>query len=137
MSTAHAHHESPDHVPHVTPLDTYLKTYGALLVLTVITVGASRVDLGTTANLILALLIATVKATIVAAFFMHLIADHSFHTAIFLSSIVFLMVFVAFTMFDTEARGHTERVRRERPVNVADPFAVPAPPAEASAAPAK
>ncbi len=60
MSDAHSHaHGGPDHVPHVTPLPTYLKTFGALRVLTVITVGASYVDLGTSVNLAIAIFIAT------------------------------------------------------------------------------
>jgi cytochrome c oxidase subunit 4 len=126
MSTAHASpHAGADHVPHVTPLDIYLKTFGTLMVLTVITVGASYVNLGTTVNLILALIIATIKATVVAAFFMHLAADHKFHTIVFVSGIVFLLIFVAFTMFDTEFRGKLESVERDRPGYSGDPFAAP------------
>ena len=128
MSQAHAHHhEGPDHVPHVTPLSIYLRTFATLLVLTAITVGASYVDLGTSVNLAVAILIATVKAVVVAAFFMHLAADSKYYTLSLLSAFVFLGIFVAFTMFDTEARGKYDKIRRERPALVTDPFAAAKP----------
>lgn len=62
------HHDGPGHV-----LDrkVYDKVFGALLFLTVITVAASRVDFGAL-NMVVAMLIASVKAGIVALFFMHL-----------------------------------------------------------------
>jgi cytochrome c oxidase subunit 4 len=120
----HGHHShGPDHVPHVTPLPIYLKTFATLVVLTVITVGASYINLGTSVNLALALIIATTKACVVAAFFMHLASDHKFHTAVFASSIVFLGIFVAFTMFDTSARGQFDAQKKNRPAQMTDPFA--------------
>ncbi len=130
MSDAHADHAShehggPDHVPHVSPLSVYMKTFATLMVLTVITVGVSYVNLGTTANLIIAVIIATIKATIVAAFFMHLAHDNKFHTIIFASGLVFLAVFVTFTMFDTSWRGKAESVEHDRPKNSMDPWAAP------------
>lgn len=134
-AAAHDHHgHKPDHVPHVTPLATYLKTFGALMVLTVITVAVSRVDLGTTVNLIIALLIATMKATIVAAIFMHLYADHKFHTVIFVSSVVFLFIFVIFTSFDLNERGKAEMIERDRPQDSSKPWAEPSPTAKVAPA---
>ena len=49
----------------------YTKTLLALLVLTGITVGAAYIDLGS-GNVVVALIIATIKASLVALFFMHL-----------------------------------------------------------------
>ncbi len=133
---AHAHH-GPDHVPHVSPLSLYLKTFATLMVLTGITVGASLVNLGTSVNLLIALLIATIKASIVAAFFMHLATDQRFNALIFASSIVFLIIFVSFTAFDTMARGMFDPAKRDRPAIMTDPFAAaPTASAAASAAPA-
>jgi len=134
---AHAHHGpgSPDHVPHVTPLPVYLKTFGALVILTFVTVGVSYIDLGTTVNLIIAVAIATIKATTVAAFFMHLASDHKFHSVVFGSSLVFLAIFISFTMFDTTARGMFDTDKKNRPANMHDPFAVPTVSASAPAAP--
>lgn len=50
----------------------YLAVFGALLVLTVVTVGVSYLDLPTTPTVLLAIAIATGKAALVAMFFMHL-----------------------------------------------------------------
>ena len=53
----------------------YLTVFVALLVLTVVTVLASRIDLGDTGGVILAMIIAGVKGTLVAGVFMHLFSD--------------------------------------------------------------
>ena len=111
-----------DHVPHVLPLSTYLKTWGALLVLTAVTVGASYVNFGA-ANLWIALLIASVKAATVALVFMHLYYDNKFHAVIFGVSLVFLAIFIIFTMLDTQTRGRTDGIRGERPADIKAPFA--------------
>ncbi len=116
-------HGGADHVPHVLPLTHYFKTYGALLVLTVITVGASYVNLGTQVNLVLALGIATIKATVVALIFMHLYWDQKFFAIIFSSSVLFLAIFLAFTMFDTNARGVADPMEAEKPTDYKVPFA--------------
>ena len=62
---------------HVLPLRVYLGIGTALLVFTGITVGVSYVQLGAW-NIIVALLIASFKATLVALFFMHLLYDNKF-----------------------------------------------------------
>jgi cytochrome c oxidase subunit 4 len=56
---------------HVLPLKTYKTVLGALLILTIITVAVSRVDFGTM-NLVVAMVVASIKAVLVALFFMHL-----------------------------------------------------------------
>jgi cytochrome c oxidase subunit 4 len=117
---AHGGHGG-DHVPHVLPLKLYFATWGALIVLTVITVGASYIDFGT-GNIVIALLIATIKAITVAALFMHLLFDNKFHTIIIASSLIFLGIFISFTMFDTDGRGRASAIEGDRPANVAQPF---------------
>jgi len=129
LSDTHAHGHGRDHVPHVTPLPVYLKTFGTLVFLTLLTVGVSRINLGHTVNLIIAVVIATIKAVTVAAMFMHLYHDHKFHTAIFASSLVFLLVFVSFTMLDTEYRGKFGSLDGERVRSMDDPFNKVPPPA--------
>jgi cytochrome c oxidase subunit IV len=119
---AHATHAGGDHVPHVLPLHTYILTWVVLIVLTIITVAASYFNFGTW-NVVIALVIATTKATIVAAIFMHLRYDLKFHAIIFSFSLIFLGVFIAFTMYDTETRGRTDATEADRPVNVQTPFA--------------
>lgn len=127
-------------------MSLYLATWGTLLVLTVVTVGASYVNLGHTGNLIVALFIATIKASVVALIFMHLKWDHKFHSIIFFSSLLFLAVFIGITMSDTQFRGELENVENNHPVDIKNPFggevtgdfapAKPAAPAAAPAAPA-
>ncbi len=120
---AHGHGTaSADHVPHVLPIAHYVKIWGALMLLTGLTLAVSYVDLGA-ANIVVALLIATAKASLVAAVFMHLRYDHPFHAVIIGGSLLFLAVFIAFTLFDTDARGIGDRVRSDGPVDMKNPFA--------------
>ena len=53
-------------------IKVYIMVFAALAIGTVITVTASRVDFGGHVNVALALMIAAIKATLVAAIFMHL-----------------------------------------------------------------
>ncbi len=59
---------------HITPWWVYGAVYVALLVLTWVTVAVARVDLGAW-NVVVAVGIATVKAALVALFFMHLLHE--------------------------------------------------------------
>lgn len=65
---SHGHHDGPGHV-----LDrsVYNRVFVTLIVLTVITVAVSRVDFGVL-NIVVAMVIASIKALTVALFFMHL-----------------------------------------------------------------
>jgi cytochrome c oxidase subunit 4 len=86
----------------VTGPKTYGAVLGALLVLTAITVGASYIDFGSM-NTVMALVIATVKASLVALFFMHLRHD-KFNAVIFCGGLLFLGVFLIWTLFDVSYR---------------------------------
>ena len=92
------------HDDHITPLKVYLTVGVALLVLTAVTVQISLIHLGGW-NIVVALGIATLKASLVALFFMHLLYDKKIYTVVFLTSVVFLAVFIVLTMFDTLDRG--------------------------------
>ena len=90
-----------DHgVGHIVPIRVLLTVCIALLVLTFVTVAATRVDLGGL-NIWLALAIATVKASLVALYFMHLRYDHPFHGLILIAALVFVMLFVSLALLDT------------------------------------
>jgi len=67
---ADAHHD--DIKAHVRQ---YMMVFGSLMVLTVVTVGVSYMHLSIGYAVILALIIASVKATLVAGYFMHLISE--------------------------------------------------------------
>ncbi len=56
-------------------LKVYIGVFVALLVGTIITVVVSRFDLGHAGNISLALIIAVLKAFLVAGFFMHLVSE--------------------------------------------------------------
>lgn len=70
-----------------------------LFFLTFLTVAAYRVELGDW-NLGIAILIASVKATAVCYYFMHLKYEHAFNTIFFIGSILFLILFLAYTAND-------------------------------------
>jgi len=99
----HAHAVAHDHehgLAHVTPVSLLAGVLGALLVLTVITVYTAGIDLGAQYNLILALVIATVKAGLVVTYFMHLRWDKKLHALVFLSSVLFLILFLSMSLTD-------------------------------------
>ena len=89
---------------HITPLRTYLIIASLLLFLSGVTVWVSYVDLGPL-NIVVAMLVATVKASLVAFFFMHLLWDDKKNLTLFLMSLMFFGIFVTITLLDTEFRG--------------------------------
>ena len=89
--------------PHVTPANVFLKVLITLLFLTFITVGASRIDFGS-ANMLIAMAIACVKASLVIAIFMHLKWDTAINKIVFLSSFLFLSLLFVFTLADFATR---------------------------------
>jgi cytochrome c oxidase subunit 4 len=99
---------------------TYLKTLIALLILTAITVGASYIHFGSgAANVVVALTIATIKATLVACFFMHLIHDKPVNALIAAAGFVFLGLFLMFTLLDFDTRENP--TPRNLPTLIAPP----------------
>src|SRR5262245_48548822 len=104
----HGHH---DEIAHVTPVRLLLLIWGALMVLTVITVAVTMVDLGSQVNLVIAMAIATIKAGLVVTYFMHLRWDRPFHTLIFLGSLLFVSLFISMTLLDkSEYEGDIEEM---------------------------
>ncbi len=105
---------SASHEHHIVPLRHYFMVAGALFVLTVITVAVSYVDWGVW-NLLVAMAVAAIKGTLVAMIFMHLWYDRKLYFIIFVGSIVFLALFILFTMADTLERGTVNDIR-QRPI---------------------
>lgn len=89
---------------HIQPLKVYISVAIALLVLTAITVIAAQFQFGEY-NLLIAMIIACTKVALVALYFMHLKYDNKIYAVVFVGSLVFLAVFIIFTMFDTLRRG--------------------------------
>ena len=69
---AHAH-DSVDEIKK--SVKTYFMIFGALMVLTIITVGVSYVHLPVAAAVTVALIVATIKGSLVALYFMHLLHE--------------------------------------------------------------
>jgi cytochrome c oxidase subunit 4 len=117
--TSHDHHDDHGHehgIAHVAAIKTLVGTGGTLLVLTLVTVLATKIDFGANINLAIAMVIAVTKATLVVLFFMHLRYDRLFHTVVFVSALCAASLFVGFTLMDSSQYQHT---------NIWDPSAPP------------
>jgi len=86
---------------HVVPLRVLVAVWATLMVLTVLTVLVTRKDFGGDLNLIMAMLIATIKASLVCLYFMHLRWDKVFHTVVFFSALFLAILFVSITLMDS------------------------------------
>jgi cytochrome c oxidase subunit 4 len=81
----------------------YWVIWGALLVLTLVTVVTGRMHLPTF-GLLLALVIATVKGTLVTLYFMHLIDHRGANRLVFAVSILFVVLMLAVPLVDLGTR---------------------------------
>jgi len=97
---------------HVTPLNVYLGIGFGLLILTAITITVSFINLGGW-NVVVALVIASIKGSLVALFFMHLFYDKKIYSIVFSMGLVFLSIFMALTLFDTLRRGDIDMIKAE------------------------
>ena len=82
-----AHHNDPETIKK--EIKKYLMVFGALGVLTVITVAISQLHLPTWQAITLALIVATVKGSLVAAFFMHLLSERKLIYAVLVLTVFF------------------------------------------------
>ena len=97
---------SNDHAEHhVTPLKIYFGVYFALLCLTIVTVGVSYLGLPPSLSIMVAMAVASVKAFLVAYWFMHLSHETKFNALFFIASLWFIAVFFIFTTSDLASRG--------------------------------
>lgn len=89
---------------HVSPIRVYLTIFGALMVLTGLTVFAAFVNLGPF-NPVVALVIATFKATLVVLYFMHVKYNSKLTKLVVMTGIFFLAILLTETMMDYASRG--------------------------------
>lgn len=101
MATNDKHDEHGHGLAHVAEVKVLLGTWIALMILTVLTVSATSIDLGTNWNLALAMFIAIIKASLVVAFFMHLRYDKLFHTVLVIAGLLAASLFVGFALMDS------------------------------------
>lgn len=91
--SAHGHHISSDKL--------LLGVAGGLFILTAITVGVHYLALPSPWSILVAMIVAVFKATLVALFFMNLYWDEKFNLMILVASLIFLGLLVGLTMMDT------------------------------------
>jgi len=92
------------HHHHILPTKTALVVFVALLILTIVTVAVAKVDLGRL-NSFIAVLVATIKALLVALIFMNLRNDRRENGIIFATAFLFLAIFMVLTATDLFFRG--------------------------------
>ncbi len=97
----HGAHGGGHGLGHVAPVKVLVGTWLILMFLTIITVTATKIDLGTSYNLALAMAIAAIKATLVVLFFMHLRYDKLFHSVMVIGGLLAAALFVGFALMDS------------------------------------
>ena len=95
---------SEEHRQHVLPASIYVSIWAILMFLTGLTVFVSFIELHNW-NVVLALVIATIKATLVVLFFMHLYYSSKLTKVTVISAIFFLFLLLALSMTDYLTRG--------------------------------
>lgn len=108
----HATHDDHSHDHVIVSPRVYAMALVALLVLTVVTVGVAQINFGPF-NLVIALLVAIAKASVVMLVFMGLWWDEGFNRFAFLSSLLFLFLFFLFTFADVWFRGYRSPLETE------------------------
>lgn len=86
----HGHDDSPEAIRK--EIRRYMIVFGALAVLTIVTVAISQLHLPTWQAVGLALVVATVKGSLVAAFFMHLVSERKLIYAVLALTVFFFGV---------------------------------------------
>ena len=98
---SHAAHASE---PHVLPLSVYWGVFFALVAGTILTVWTATMDLGAM-NLVVALAIATIKASLVILFFMHVKYSSKLVWVFAGTGFLFVVLQFAFTLMDFRTRS--------------------------------
>jgi cytochrome c oxidase subunit 4 len=118
MMAAHGHSNDGYDFAHPIPVPVLLAVFFALVFLTIITVAQTNFDFGSF-EIAIVMIIATIKAALVMAFFMHLAYDKPFNIVVFMSSFVFVALFVIFTLSDSKITSPSfEPVVEEAPMAV-------------------
>jgi cytochrome c oxidase subunit 4 len=96
--------EHEEYEEHVVPKTVYVAIFGALMVLTLITVAVAFVDLGNF-NVLVAMTVAVIKATLVVLFYMHVKYASRTTKLVVISSLVWLGFLFCITLSDYLTRG--------------------------------
>ena len=93
-----------DPMSHVVPIKLYVAIWASLMIFTGLTVFAATVELGIF-NIVVALLIATIKGTLVVLFFMHLRYSTKLTMVTVIAAIFFLLIMFSLSMTDYLTRA--------------------------------
>lgn len=102
MKHAEDEHISPE--SHIVPISLYVGIWATLMVCTGLTVFAASVDLGIF-NIVVALVIATFKGTLVVLFFMHLRYSTKLTMVTVVAALFWLFIMFSLSMTDYLTRG--------------------------------
>ncbi len=110
----HAYEKIPtqdhsDELGHVQPIGVYWKVFAALVILTIITVAVAQVNLGAM-NMVVAMVVASIKAMLVALFFMHLKYE-KYTTWLYAAfPLILLAILIGLLFIDNPYRAHPNPV---------------------------
>jgi cytochrome c oxidase subunit IV len=90
---------------HVVSKRLYYVIFGALMILTILTVAVARVDLGHGLNDVVALTIAVVKALLVVLYFMHVRYSSRLTWVFVAAGFFWLAILIVMTLTDYFSRG--------------------------------
>jgi len=96
--------ETTESVGHIVPAKLYVLIWAVLMAMTLTTVLVSLVEIGPF-NVVVALVIATIKATLVVLFFMHLRYSPKLTMATVVAAMFFLFLLLGLTMTDYLTRA--------------------------------
>jgi cytochrome c oxidase subunit 4 len=97
---AEAHGEHHDEIAHPMSIKALVTVWGILMVFTVMTVTLAQQGLGSQTSFVVAMIIATIKAGLVMAVFMHLWWDKRMNLFTFLGSFLFVLLFIGMLLTD-------------------------------------
>ena len=104
MTSDHATSVTSDHAVDIDRhVKVYITVFVALMVLTIVTVAISRLHLSVPVAVTVALLVAIIKGSLVACYFMHLISEKKLIYAVLALTVAFFVVLLALpvlTFFD-------------------------------------
>ena len=100
MTSDHAADMTSDHAVDIDKhVRIYISVFVALMILTVITVAISYLDLPVPVAVTVALVVATIKGSLVACYFMHLISEKKLIYAVLALTAVFFLALLALPVF--------------------------------------
>ncbi len=104
-NSTNSHGHGEHQVGHIVSPKILIATAVALLILTAITVWSAQVDFSRVGlpemDVIVAMAIAVIKASLVGLFFMHLRWDRPFNGFVLVTSLAFVALFITFALTDT------------------------------------